>query len=936
MRSPNLTKYLVQLLLPLFLLLMSSASSADNKAKVLMLVAYEPLFPAAHEFVTKVDQALSHKLGAEKVHLQVAYLGLDLGPDKTSIELQTQLLKLQYQRYQYDIILAVGDAALSFVASQRQQIFQQTPVVFLDIHDAEKVNQLVGNLPLTGVMNTPPIYELFTFLRILYPDKKTYYFITDGLPQRAKYFQRVKNATHSLDVEIEELSLARYSWQELAGKLAQLHNEPIVLLSAFIDKNSEQRRLTQALKFLSEHSASPIWSLDTPGIGLGITGGMVNDYEASAELASRQVTSILAGTSPDDLPIHGHPPTHPLVDAQQALRYGFSLAQFPRSTVFINQPPSYWQQYGRYGMLALGVVVVILALLVFTFLQAKKVQQAKQKLQRRLLLMQRVLDAIPEMVFYKDINGRYLFSNQAFESITRKKPIGCTDYELFEQNLADLFRHHDQQAIHSASTHVNNEWVLDVNQRNCLLETHKTPIYSEAGKLLGILGYSRDITALVQTQKELEHIVQHDALTGLPNRMLLLQQLKSAILEARQEHQQLAVIYLDIDRFKDINDTLGHTIGDLLLKDIGHRLHNNIQQFDVCARIGSDEFVLVINHVYGYQQVQEKCEQLLAVLARPYSIQGHLLSIYASAGIALYAEDGADADTLIRHADAALHMAKHLGRNRCHRYTADLTEGLHLRIALEQDLHSAMESREFFLMYQPQFKVNESVPLRVETLIRWQHPQRGLISPVEFIPLAESSGMMVELGYWILRSACQQLLFWREQGLLLEKIAVNVSPVQITHSFANDVARILTSLEFKPEWLELEVTEGLMMSDTQIINDQINQLQAMGVDFAIDDFGTGYSSLSKLKAMPVSILKVDQSFVRNIDTDQNDFKIVQAIIQMAKSLKLTTVAEGVETQQHESILHNLGCDLMQGYFYAKPMLADQLYETYYPLINDDL
>lgn len=915
------------------ILLLPSALMAKETSNVLLLSSYEPLYPYAKILIDQVSQALEREQRTGLVQLHAEYLDADLTPLKANLEARAQLLQQQHQRRPYDVIVAIGEPALEFAVAQQER-FPDTPIVFLDVPDAKVVKELSAHVHLAGVMNTPPIYEFLTFLRSLYPEKGTFYFITDSLPHREKRIRRSKRAAESLNISVVELSLAELSWQELAQQLEQLGNEPIVFLSAYLDKHGEQRHFKQALAYLAKHSASPIWSFHAATLGMGITGAIVNDSQVSAKLVAGQIVQLLSGVSPNQLAIHRHPPVQTIIDAQQASAYGLSFKQFPKSAIYINQPDSWWQYHGRYGALILFLTALIVASWVLLLAQIKKKRKAEKELPQWLSTVQQMLDAVPERIHFKDISGRYIFCNEAFSKTFKENPIGAFDYQLVEQNIADLFRRSDQLAISSGRTQVNSTWMLDENQQSRLYEVFKTPIYNDAKVLQGVLGFSRDITELTQAQKELEHITQHDALTGLPNRALLLQLLKSAIFEAQQSYESLAVIYLDIDRFKDINDTLGHNIGDLLLKDVGHRLHNNIQQFDICARIESDEFVLVLVNAGTAQQVQEKCERLLEVLARPYSLQGHLISLYASAGIALYGEDGEDADALIRHADAALYMAKTLGRNRCHRYTADLTEGQHLRIELEQDLHSAMEEREFFLVYQPQFIVGQALPTRAEVLVRWQHPKRGLISPVEFISLAESSGMMVELGYWILRSACQQFLFWREQGLQLEKIAVNVSPVQITHSFANDVAHILADLEFLPEWLELEVTESLMMSDTQTVNEQVCQLRNLGVEFAIDDFGTGYSSLSKLKTMPVSILKIDQSFVRNIDTDHNDLKIVQAIIQMAKSLKLITVAEGVETQQHEDILYGLGCDLMQGYHYAKPMPADQLYETYRPLIND--
>jgi len=391
----------------------------------------------------------------------------------------------------------------------------------------------------------------------------------------------------------------------------------------------------------------------------------------------------------------------------------------------------------------------------------------------------------------------------------------------------------------------------------------------------------------------------------------------------------VAVLFIDLDRFRDINDTLGHTLGDMLLRDVAHRLRNNLRDSDICARLSGDEFVVVLTQASA-DYVAHKCEQLLDELSRPYQLQGHLLSMNASAGIAIAPEHGNNADILLVHADAALHQAKLLGRNRSCLYTQELTVTRNHQQLLEADLRVAVENEEFRLEYQGQFRPGESLPRRVETLIRWPHELRGLVSPHEFIPLAETSGLIKELGLWVIRRACEQFLQWRAQGLALEKIAVNVSAIQINAQFANAVAEVLETLNFEPSWLELEVTESLMMSGMTEINAQIERLRQLGVEFSIDDFGTGYSSLSKLKEMPVSVLKIDRSFVRNVHEQANDYEIARAIVAMARSLGIAVVAEGVENAEQGQTLTQLGCEWMQGYFYGRPVSGEDFSQLYAP------
>ncbi|MDF1763821.1 MAG: EAL domain-containing protein, partial [Oleibacter sp.] len=509
----------------------------------------------------------------------------------------------------------------------------------------------------------------------------------------------------------------------------------------------------------------------------------------------------------------------------------------------------------------------------------------------------------------------------------RKDVVGTNNADYFEETIANMMRRHDEDTLTRRKPTMYEEWLTDADGSAVLMECRREPIFDDNGVCTGLLLVARDITESKEQQKDLEYLARHDSLTGLGNRHLLNQQLSFALQMNRRNEEALAVIFIDLDRFKDINDTLGHHIGDLLLRDVAHRLRSNVRDSDICARLGGDEFVVVLSQI-EMEHISEKCDHLLASIAKPYQLQGHLLSIYASAGIAIAPDHGDNASVLIINADAALQQAKLLGRNRSCLYTEAMTVRQDNKLTLEQDLNTAIKEQKLSLVYQAQFCPDDDKPRRVEALLRWKHPVRGFISPHEFIPLAETSGLIMELGIWVLRHACIQFLQWRENGLRLEKIAVNVSAMQLNANFAETVRDMLIELKFDPHWLELEVTESLMMSGMTEVSVQIHELRKLGVEFSIDDFGTGYSSLSKLKSMPVSVLKIDQSFVRNIHKQSNDFEIARAIVAMARSLNLIVVAEGIENQEQETTLKKLGCDWLQGFLYGNPMSGEEFLRQY--------
>ena len=575
--------------------------------------------------------------------------------------------------------------------------------------------------------------------------------------------------------------------------------------------------------------------------------------------------------------------------------------------------------------------------LVLLILQRQRRMRSDRRLGEQAALLSNLITDLPEMVFYKDRRGVYRLCNKLGSEFLGRpcsEVIGKTDADFFDRLTAETLRLHDDEATERESITQNEEWLTDADGKSVLLDVRRQPLVSEKGHRNGVLITCRDITESKQIQRELEYQARHDSLTGLANRYLLQEQLSFALQMARRNEESLAVIFIDLDRFKDINDAIGHTIGDLLLRDVAHRLRTNLRDSDICARLSGDEFVIVLTQTDG-AHITEKCDQLLGELALPYQLQGHLLSIFASAGIAIAPEHGNNTEILLAHADAALHQAKALGRNRSCVYTPELTLNQNNQLSLEQDLRQAVLNEEFTLVFQPQFRVDETTPRRAETLIRWPHEFRGLISPHEFIPLAETTGLVKELGLWVIREAAKQFLAWREAGLEMDKIAVNVSAIQINANFADSVATILSDLNFDPTWLELEVTESLMMSGMTEISTQIQQLCELGVEFSIDDFGTGYSSLSKLKSMPVSVLKIARSFVRNIHEQANDYEIARAIIMMALSLGLSVVAEGVESKEQEQTLRNLGCEWMQGFMYGMPMKGTEFLQQFGPKTSSE-
>jgi diguanylate cyclase (GGDEF)-like protein len=436
--------------------------------------------------------------------------------------------------------------------------------------------------------------------------------------------------------------------------------------------------------------------------------------------------------------------------------------------------------------------------------------------------------------------------------------------------------------------------------------------------------YEEHLEELVeQRTAERDHLAYHEALTGLPNRVLFKDRLTLAITQSHRHEQMLVVTFISIDRFKNLNDTLGHWIGDRLLCGVAERLSRMGDEGDTVASCGGEEFAVLVSGISRTESAVRVVQKIQETLKSPFNFDGHELFITVSIGIGLYPHDGADAETLLQHAGVALAGAKQQGGDSYGFYRADMNDQALKRLELENSLRRAVERDEFVVYFQPQLNTGTSQIVGMEALVRWQRPELGLISPLEFIPLAEETGLIVPIGEWVLRNACAQNKAWQEAGFAPLQVSVNFSPRQFQQpGLVEQVRRAVDDARLDPHYVVIELTESSIMKDAELTIQTLHQLKETGVQVSIDDFGTGYSSLSYLKRFPVDILKIDISFVRNSTTDPKDAAIVRAIITLAHSLKLKVIAEGVETEEQLRFLSSLGCDEVQGYLFGTPLPGD--------------
>lgn len=557
-----------------------------------------------------------------------------------------------------------------------------------------------------------------------------------------------------------------------------------------------------------------------------------------------------------------------------------------------------------------------------------------RKAQKTLVQYEKIMSLSRDFLAYLDKDGVYQAINDAYVNafqLTREEIIGKSAEQLLGK---EFYQTHVEQHLKKAlsgEVTTYSVWLTFPALGKRFVEVSFHPYWEEdSSEIEGLVLKVDDITDHFETQEKLRYIADHDALTGLANRRMFSNRLSQALKRATRQNQQLAVLFLDLDRFKAINDSLGHSMGDKVLQEIAGRMHDRIRDTDTLARSGGDEFLLLLENIHHHQDVVNICESLLTILSEPIVIGNNELFVTGSIGVSLYPDDATDQEQLIQSADTAMYQAKKLGRNAYQFSSAEMRGHVSDKALLEKNLHLAIERQEFCLFYQAQINMQTQQMVGAEALLRWLHPSMGMISPTKFIPIAEECGIILPLGKWVLENACKQMKTWLDTGYRINSLSVNVSGNQLLQSnFAEMVQACLLNSGLSSNFLELEITENYLMDDTDSVANQLKSLRELGVRIAIDDFGTSYSSLRYLQQLPISKLKIDRSFVQDIPDNKGNSAIVKTVIDLAQNMGLTVIAEGVETKAQADFLQNEGCLFAQGFLYAKPTDAEAFQKTYF-------
>jgi len=552
--------------------------------------------------------------------------------------------------------------------------------------------------------------------------------------------------------------------------------------------------------------------------------------------------------------------------------------------------------------------------------------EAKAVAERAETFMTAVVEAMPSMVFVKRADDhRYVLLNRAGEQTlgySREEVIGRTDADFYTPQQAAIYAQRDRELAAAGDVHVIDEDLVPrKGGEMAILRTKKIAILDAQGRPEFLLGVSEDIAERKRAEAQIARLAHYDPLTDLPNRVLFQKDLSEALARRSRTGGHLAVHFIDLDRFKTVNDTLGHPLGDDLLRIAAQRLRACVRDGDTVARLGGDEFAVVQNGLTDLTGATRLAQRIVEAMAAPFELQGHQVMIGASVGVALAPSDGESPDELLKKADMALYRAKADGRGAFHFYEKAMDEQLQARRGLELDLRRALLAGEFELFYQPLYNLGDDRVTGCEALVRWRHPERGMVSPADFIPLAEEIGLIVPLGEWVLRTACREAAGWPDHV----RVAVNLSPAQFRdRTLVSSVVSALATSGLPAERLELEITESVLLQDNAANLKVLHDLKALGVRISMDDFGTGYSSLSYLRSFPFDKIKIDQTFVRDILKDSDALAIIRAVLDLGASLGIVTTAEGVESREQLDALRDHGCAEIQGYYISRPSPASDM------------
>lgn len=894
--------------------------------------------------------------------IYVEYMDWKRFPNKENLQQLYETYKVKYRDKKIDLIITTDDAALKFALANRKELFSSASIVFSGVLKSSADILLKNEKAVTGVYEAMDPEETIKEALKVYPKTKEFYVINDQTESGINTGEIMMKALEKEAKNIKATSLSGYSFIDMLIKISHLNKNSLILLASYNTDVSGQTFSTEEFaRILSNRSSVPIFTLDEALLGNGVIGGSVLSANLQGSQAGVIASEILKGKDINTIPIVNKKTVYSGYDYNVLKKFNVNMKNLPKDSKILNKPFSFFENYK--GLVILVAFAFFLMLVFIWILERnifirkkaedelrknndeltslyEEVYSSEETLQDNIKELRiseeryrMVAESTQDIIWELDVETKKIKFSNKIEEI-----LGYNNEEISTfDKWSNLVDEEDYKIVEES---INNAKDMHGDIKNCeyrivtksgeikWIHLNAKCIYDQEGAIIKLVGAFSDITETKKQQEKINNLAYYDIVTGLPNRVLLNEIANIKIEEYEISKDKFALFFIDLDNFKLVNDSFGHDSGDKLLYEVGIRLKELEYKNSRVFRLGGDEFIFLLDSPEGYDFIEKHSNKILNKISKPYFINNKMYHISASIGIAVFPEDGLTYKELLKNVDTAMYKSKDIGKGTFTFFNRTMGSAAVDKINIQSGLHRALQQKEFVLYYQPIIDVESMKIKGLEALIRWKHPKKGIICPDKFINVAEDTGMIVPIGKWVMKNACQYAKTMYDLGYRNFYISINVSTIQlIQKDFIEFVELTLEEVGIPSKYIIIEITESVLMNSFEIVINKLKKLKNMGVEIALDDFGSGYSSLTYLKELPISIVKIDKSFMEDIKFAEDEHSLTGSIISLAKQIGLRVIVEGVEQVGQLEYLQKHNCQMFQGYYSSKPVperLAQEL------------
>lgn len=953
------------LVFPLFSHAEVSYAESKSVKKVLFISSYSASFGAVPLQIDGIQSVFDD----QNIIFDIEYM--DTKRFYTEENYENFFASMKYKLNQlepYDVIIVGDDNALQFALDNQEQLFNNIPIIFLGINSIDRATLANDNTYISGVMEAVSISETIDLASKIYPNAKEVLAIIDNTVTGHAALESYYNvAPEKKALDFKVINSEDYSFDSFKNEIAKVKEDTIVLyLSMLRDKEGTVISLRESAKILEEYCNVPVFSVYSTVTSYGLIGGKVVSYFEQGRSAANMVVDVLNGTPIENMTMISESPNQYMFNYNMIQKFDIDEKLLPQDSILLNKEVSFYQQYKEMIFTVLFIALVLLSIIFFLVANIVK----RKKIENKLIQSNEEITAVYEELTATEEELRQKYNElqfsreQLIKSKARYKLVfkasfeGLWDYNFETKETYMSGEWHDkfidkktmeawysiihpedyiqylevlQQIKNGEKDRYSYEYRIK-NDNNDYIWIHERGIatYDDKGLIKRLVGSHMDVTVKKRQEQKIIELAFYDMLTRLPNRVALQDKLQNTLEQARKNGTKGAIIFLDVDNFKFINDTYGHTTGDEVLKEIGHRLRTLRLRNIFIGRLGGDEFVVVANDIDDINKVALMAETVQNIFETPFVINHKEFHLTTSTGVALYPANGMEIEELLKNADTAMYKAKATGKNRYMFFNKVMNDEIYDRMIVQNSIRYALDNKEFVLYFQPIIDIESRKLVGYEALIRWMSKEHGFIPPNRFIKVAEEMGIIVPIGNWVFETACKFAKTINENRQDKYVVSVNVSSVQlIRNDFVDTIKDIINEVDVNPELVGIEITETALMESFEQNALKIKSLQKLGIHISLDDFGTGYSSLNYLRQLPIDTLKIDKTFIDDLANMNNKKNLTEDIIMIAHKIGISVVAEGVETEKQYKILHDYRCDIVQGYLISKPLPEDEAIDFMY-------